>query len=1305
MENQNIISTEPIPKSPLLKKKKFTVSDAAYFSGISAMLAIVVLYTTYLLQGQTIAGGENTVLRMDLYHQYGPLYAELYDRLVSGESLVYSWNTGLGSSFLGNLFNYCCSPFTLLILLFGHINIPEAIAVIILLKGTAASAAFTYFVNRIYGTRKISIAFGLLYAFCGYFVAFSWNVMWMDAFLMFPLVMLGIVFIIRRGKPALYLAAMTYTMITNYYMAYMVCILSVLYFLYYYFSHFKITDKLTKPKVLSEGEVEQDTGYLHDIRNSRFMLTGVKFALTSFLAFMLAAFALLPVYFILTGSSATNSSGPPSFAEWKEYFNIFDFLANHLANVEPTIRSSGNDVLPNIYCGIMTILLIPAFLFNNKISYKKKVLSCFFLAFFYAGFVLNFLNYFWHGMHYPNDLPYRYSFAYSFLLLSMAYEVFLHIKDYSYKFFVGTGIGLLGFIILIQELGSKNIGDYTLLINILFTAIYVIILSLYVSGKKSRDVLSMTLVCVVIAELIIANSFNYVMSQKKEHYVSDYLEFQEISQMVDEYEATYEDNDLFFREERSKLLTRMDASWLDYNGISIFSSMAYETTSKLHRQFGLFSNGINSYTYNPQTAVYNSMFGIKYIYDKDNLIDTGEMYTYIGSDSSNMFDAYLYNYHLPIAFSVNNEMTIWSDSGSVNPFVNQNQYFELATGIPEVLENIAANETISTTGGLYVNDGGLDTGSYSYTCSSTSESTATTTFTAEQAGEVCVYFKSPSCLGYNITADNGFNTSSRYSTASTTYYSVNVGHLEVGQSVKIIITYPSDGSTGTANVFAVRLNEVKFSEGYNKIQTNGTLDITEFDETYIKGTINVTNDNALIYTSIPYDESWKITVDGVELSTDEIKSIADALLVFNIDKGEHVIEFRYEAKGLKIGFILTILGVILLLAWVILHLINKKREDKLIFFIPADDTDMHTFEEKLDDDDTNPTKTTSEKNVLLSILSCYLTFGIYYFFWKYKLYNSISEECKKHDESYKAGSGLAFVFLPIYAPYWIAKHSVYLSDLAAKYGIEIKVSFAWRFILGFVGGGYFALGELQNDLNYFCKHIKECKAKTTTEQKIIESEFTDESTTDSEADSMQNNEVTEPMQEKVFYYRKKTPFYMNILTLAIVFFMIVAHFAGLTILSNKLVDEESTTELAQNITTQATTGLIKSTTETTTKQTSSETTTETTTESTTQLSETTSVLSNEQLASAVNSLLKFTGVELDEGNSVLMFVNVVAEDGDTIEDVCSRHGVNYDVYATLIFLLNDLSSEDAILAQGDKIILPMSANNETSETDDATAVG
>ena len=137
------------------KKRKFKIDynlikSAAYenrfmfLAALCTALIMLVVYYCYNL----FPFGEVTILRMDLYHQYGPLYAEFYDRLTSGASFLYSWTTGGGSGFLGNFSNYISSPFSLLILFFGHKNMPEAIAAIILLKSAAASFTCSYFLKN-----------------------------------------------------------------------------------------------------------------------------------------------------------------------------------------------------------------------------------------------------------------------------------------------------------------------------------------------------------------------------------------------------------------------------------------------------------------------------------------------------------------------------------------------------------------------------------------------------------------------------------------------------------------------------------------------------------------------------------------------------------------------------------------------------------------------------------------------------------------------------------------------------------------------------------------------------------------------------------------------------------------------------------------------------------------------------------------------------------------------------------------------------------------------------------------------------
>lgn len=329
---------------------------------ISALIAFAVMQLVYFCFS-LIPYGDMTILRMDLYHQYGPLFAELYDRLTSGESLIYSWNSGLGSSFLGNFYNYLSSPVTLLILFFGHKNIPEAIAAMIAVKAMLSAGSFTYYIKKSLGRHDpTTAAFGILYAFCGYFVAYYWNLMWLDAMVLFPVILLGIEKIINKGKPTLYCISLALMFFANYYMAYMICIFAVLYFLTYYFANYSIEQKFNRA-------LSKKAPLAKRLSNSLFWSSGVKFAFYSIVAVLLAAFVVIPLITILTDSSATSSGSP---AEYKKYFSTFDFLANHLASSEPTIRSSGTDVLPNVYCGVLTLLLVPLFLFCKKSKHAKR---------------------------------------------------------------------------------------------------------------------------------------------------------------------------------------------------------------------------------------------------------------------------------------------------------------------------------------------------------------------------------------------------------------------------------------------------------------------------------------------------------------------------------------------------------------------------------------------------------------------------------------------------------------------------------------------------------------------------------------------------------------------------------------------------------------------------------------------------------------------------------------------------------------------------------------------------------------------
>ena len=498
----------------------------------SAVLMLLVYYCFDI-----IPFGNKTVLRMDLYHQYGPLFAELYDRITQLKSMLYSWNSGGGGAFLGNYFNYLSSPIGgLIVLLFGHENVPEAIGAMVFLKNALAAAAMAYYLKKSNGKNDFTIsAFGILYAFCGFFIAYYWNIMWIDAMYLLPLVVLGIERIINKQNATFYIVTLAISFFSNYYMSYMICIFSVLYFLVYFFSNYSIKEILpTKPIYVDEdGEIYNRK--IDNVFYSRFVTSGLLFALGSFVAVGLAAVALLPTYYCLKACSATSGTFP---SDYQFYNNIFDFLANHLTSLEPTIRSSGEDVLPNVYCGIITVMLVPLYIFCDKIKARERAAHIILLAVFFLGFNLNYLNYIVHAFHFPNDLPFRFSFIYSFVLISIAYKALVNIKSFPTKALLGSGVATILFAVLVQRLGSKNVTETSIYLSIAFVAVYTVVLGLMKKKNFAQSAVSLLLMCCVFAEVAVSDTSHFVMSQQKPNFVNGYTEFRELKEKLDTVEGT-----------------------------------------------------------------------------------------------------------------------------------------------------------------------------------------------------------------------------------------------------------------------------------------------------------------------------------------------------------------------------------------------------------------------------------------------------------------------------------------------------------------------------------------------------------------------------------------------------------------------------------------------------------------------------------------------------------------------------------------------------------------------------------------------
>lgn len=896
----NLKTTSPlIQKSSNLFKRNINILLAA---GGSALLMVLIYYFF-----DVIPFGEKTVLRMDMYHQYVPFLAEMYERVTNFDSLIYSWTTGLGNAIIGNYFNYLSSPFNLLIFFFGHDNITEAVALIILIKCALSSATFAYFIKKSFNKDDLKIsAFGVFYSFSSFFIAYYWNIMWTDALYLLPLIALGIEYIIKKGKCSLYCVALAAAMVTNYYMAFMMCIFAVIYFLYFYF----VSNQIDAKYIDLTTEEMKEQSFAFKIKNSKFLVSGARFAVYSVVAAGIVAFALLPTYFALKQCSATSGTFPEEF---KTYFNIFDFAVNHLADITPSIRSSGGNVLPNVYCGVIVVILLPLFMFSKTISAREKIISALIVAFFFFSFNTNYLNYIWHGLHFPNDLPYRFSYMYSFFLLIFAYKTLIRINEFSKNMILTAGCAIAVLVIVAQKTESKNLTELSVYISLAIIVVYTIVLLMMRSKRFQASAMASLLMLCAIAEVSAADTNNFSMSQSKKNYASDLPYFEVLKEKLDNQ------NDGFYRMELAKLRTRNDPSWYYYNGASTFTSLAYEKLSNLQKNMGMFGNYINSYTYNPQTPVYNAMFSLKYVVDNStDYVFDDEYYT--KSVSSGKFTAYENNYCLPIGFMVDNEVLNWK-TDYVNPFEVQNEFFELATGQSNVFEALNFSSAAYNNVEQFAT---LESSFFNYSLEDKgNEGSVTFNINCDKDSHVYVYVKSSTVKNIDVTTN-----STTLSQDISKPYILDAGSCQKDENVSVTINIPKDKASGNFDIYVYRINNDKFVKGYNKLDS-GKLNITEFKDTYISGKVDA-DGSQILYTSIPYDSGWSIFIDGEKVGENNVFKIGDSLLGVRVGAGEHTIEFKFSPNGLFVG-----IGVSVVCAAIfVLLLIKGKKIDKFLEPVP-----------------------------------------------------------------------------------------------------------------------------------------------------------------------------------------------------------------------------------------------------------------------------------------------------------------------------------------------------------------------------------
>ncbi len=836
--------------------------------------------------------GDKTVMVVDMHHQYAPLLSELRSMLLEGGSFTYSFHLGLGSNFIAAFAYYLASPLNLLLVLFPEAYLAEGIFVILLLKTALAAAAFAACAQHLYRRRNAAvIALAMLYALSTYMLAYSWNIMWLDVVALTPIVVLCAERMLHGGNILPYTLTLGLSLFVNYYIGFMLCVFLVLYFVVW---------MLRERRSL----------------NDRLLASG-RFIAGSLLGGGLAAALLVPTALALGRTSAAGDAMPAFAAN----FDIFDLAGSLFYGSEPTIRS-GN--LPNLYCGALVVLLLPLYLATRPIPLRRRLCYGGLATVLLFSCTLKQWDILWHGLHTPNDLPYRFSFLACFVLLLLVGEVLRHLSAVTPTQILTSLAGCAGYLILWEKFAEEEAPvTGVVYANLLLLAVYAGVLLLTVRGKLPVRAGRLLLLVVVTAELLTGSARTLASINGSEYYTShqNYVDNADTvadALAVERAQAlAAQEGQAFSRLEYLPRSTCMDTALHHYKGLTTFASSNPYQTTVLMGDLGYAINGVNSYLYKSFVPSTDALFGIRYVI-LDFEMNTHPQLTLVDSVEAEGETRYIYRntQALPVGFYATEAVREYS-APSYAPFAAQEELYTALTGVEEALFmplTLESTSLVSTING------------HSFTKNQTDASAAYGARVVEQGQ----YFAYVDCRAAESILLDVYSPDGQHDNnwSVTTYepFIIDLGTLQPGSRVEVFI---EGEDTITGNIYVVRLDNEALQAQIDRL-TEGGVQVTRSGDTGLTGTVMAPQQGALFF-SIPYDTGWTVTVDGRETETFPIAKNEEgtdgALLGVDIPAGEHAVELSYRAPGQRLGILVSAASLLIVVA-ILLYPRIKKRIDK-----------------------------------------------------------------------------------------------------------------------------------------------------------------------------------------------------------------------------------------------------------------------------------------------------------------------------------------------------------------------------------------
>ncbi len=863
--------------------KKKLKKNWIYIAAFAIPWMIFLFHSWY---ADTWVTGNGSILRGDMSAQLVPFYYELWNKIHAGEALSFTWNVGGGVDF-HTISGYLISPFTLLVLLLPKAWIPNVVQFIMVMKWALVTVSMVYFFNRTrYNTIKehkgvVSLFLGTAYGMGTGMINYMGYIQFEDVMICFPILLLLVEKMVSEKKWKLYYLLLTFSMFSNLYLSFSVCIFLLLWFIL---------------------QLMSDTGE----KIKKFLI----FAGTSVLAALTSFNGLITGFALAQGRLDTELDDALKNYLQSMLVEPHNFIKQLFA-LTPVADATSYD--PNIYFSVIAATLVGTFLFV-KIEKKKKIYMLCLAGILTLSFFYGPLSIIWHCFAVPNAVYHRFAYLFVFVMLFLVLHVLIHLEELRLRHICAVGIAD-GIIFVLTFLFLEYYESYKVYLITIMLMVLTIIL-LYFLRKKRIAYPQMLLTISVIGILeVCVTAFAALKDFDRDAFYNDKGN-QQVVELAGKADLAAGERMEFMDCTLNMGLVTSRAS------DSAFLSSLNGYKRQMHKELGMPYNGQVEYSYCGASPLINLLSNIRYYVAtaSTQVSDAEEAATEDG------YTLYRTKRLAGLGYMVDEEITNW-DITKGTGFDVQNGFVKNAVGGADIFRKIKSPQLTcyNSTGEILQADAAwAEEGIYRYNYQMRYGNEMDAMIVQYVASEDIddLYISGIANWGayFNIALDDELIHPSDTINIQQMFH---IGKIKKGQTL-IICAIPAPSITavpeGILALEFAEFNEDAYAEAYEKLSSN-VYQIETQEADYVKGSIEA-EQSGIMMTSIQALDGFTVYVDGKET---QCVKVADALLGVPLEKGKHTVEFKYRTPSPLYGKVISAGAFVL---YVIFCLIDNRKKRK-----------------------------------------------------------------------------------------------------------------------------------------------------------------------------------------------------------------------------------------------------------------------------------------------------------------------------------------------------------------------------------------